>query len=683
MAVRIEGEVEIKALGRTLSRIVERHEVLRTRLVMSGGEPRQVIDLAEPRQVSVVDLEGLGEKAEKTARRLAEAESLRPFDLGRGPMLRALLLRLSASEHVLVLTTHHVASDGWSVGILLQEFFQLYESCKQQPAQPAALLLELPVQYADYAAWQREWLQGEVLERGLSYWKQQLADLTPLQLPVDFAATAEPARAAGVHAFQIDRELTGLVEKLARREGATTFMVLLSALQAVLARWCSQSDIVLGTVSANRDRVEIEPLIGFFVNTLLIRTHVKPELKVRQLIRDVRETMLTAYAHQEIPYDKVVEELPVEGAADPKGLFRVLITSLNAMRPAYHPGGFELLSLSERQAKFDLTISLSSAAGELISGEIEYAKDIFAAGTIGRLASALQTVLRQMTATPDMRIDNLKWMQGDEEARVLLLAEGPRREFTGATVDAMIARQALERPSAAAVVFEEKQLTYRQLEDAAARLARHLQSLGVGTESPVGLCLQRSEEIIVAILAVLKAGGAYVPLDPAHPVDRLQMMIRQSGVQLVVCHRATLAKTTSLEAPVLCIDEHLEIAEPAASELKPPVKDGQRLSSYILHTSGSTGRPKGAAISHNALTNYVRNIIQLLGLPAGYFLCSYLDFVRGPGQHSTVSRSVLRRRPAFDLRGARPRRSPAGGIFREVCDRLHEDHSGPSPRIAG
>jgi amino acid adenylation domain-containing protein len=580
-AVRLQGILDAAALERVLAAVVRRQESLRTRFPWTGGEPVQVVDEATASPLSCVDLRALGPLAEPEACRLASREAARPFDLQSGPLFRALLLCLTGREHLLVITLHHIISDGWSLGVFVRELEAL----------SAALPLpELPVRYRDFAVWQRARLRGEPLERGLAFWRDELRGLPPgIDLPTDRPRPPVQTFRGAVRPFSLDPATTGRLRELARAEGATLFMALLALFQALLARWAGQEDLAVGTPVAGRTRLELEGLIGFFVNTLVLRGDLTGDPDARTLVRRARERFLAAQAHQDLPFEKLVEELRPERDLARPPLAQVLLVLQNAPRAPLALPGLKVVPepVETGAAKVEIQLTLEEAGGGLI-GSLDFNRDLFDASTVDRFLGHLSTLLAAAVATPDGRILELEILTAHERQQILSEHNPSERFPREPPVHERFAAQAALRPQAVAVVCGDARLTYGELERQADALARHLRRLGVGPEERVALCLERSIGMIVGILGVLKAGGAYVPLDPEHPPER-QALVLADAQPRVVLTQSDLAE---------------RLPFPAAREDGAPLGDAgvcEKSPQYILYTSGSTGLPKGVVIPHAAV----------------------------------------------------------------------------------
>ncbi len=600
LAVRLRGRLDRAALARALGALVERHAVLRTRFRDLEGRPVQTIvaaDGAAP-ELPLVDLRhgGSGSARERAARRLAAAEAALPFDLRRGPLLRARLVWLEDDEHLLLLTLHHIASDLWSLGVLMSDLVAGYAG---------APLGALPIQYADYAAWQRAWLQGEVLERQLAYWRRQLAGVPALQLPTDRRRPAVPSQRGGEVALELSAALAASLQRVGRDSAATLFMTLLAGFQVVLARYSGQDDIAVGTAVANRGRRELEGLIGFFVNVLVLRTGVGGGPTFRDVLARVREVTLGAYAHQDLPFERLVEELRPARDAGIAPLAQVAFQLQNAPSPAVRLPGLEIavVPLASRTAKYDLSATLTEHAGG-IAGSLEYSADLFEEATVARLAGHLRRLLESAAADPDERIAELALL--DERERRQVVVDWNRTAVDWGPVcpaHELFEAQAGRTPDAVAVVEGELCLTYAGLDRQADRLARRLRAGGVGPEVRVGLCLGRGAALIASVLAVLKAGGAYVPLDPGYPAERLAWMIEDAAPRVVLAAEGdsgSAAGVLAAGAPVLALEAGGGLAgEPPAA--RPPSSASPANAAYVIYTSGSTGRPKGVVVEHRGL----------------------------------------------------------------------------------
>ncbi|HJX27332.1 MAG TPA: amino acid adenylation domain-containing protein, partial [Thermoanaerobaculia bacterium] len=630
-ALRVEGPLDAAVLGRCLGEIVRRHEALRTVFVAPRGAPVQVIQPPAPVALPVVDLSALApSRREVEALSLAGEEAVRPFDLGDsngGPLLRGLLLRLAAEDHVVVLTLHHIASDGWSMGILVREVAALYPAFAADRPSP---LPELPVQYADFSVWQRSWLHGEVLEQEIAFWRGQLAGLPPLlELPSDRPRPALLSQRGANRTVRLPAPLVRQAEALGRREGATLFMVLLAAFQALLARTSGQDDLAVGSPVAGRNRVETEGLIGFFVNTLVLRGDLTGTPTLREMLGQVRETALAAWLHQDVPFEKLVEELAPRRSLAHAPLVQVMLALQNAPLGKLEIQDLRLrpVEVAGTTAKLDLTLSFAESAGSdrALEGAIEYAIALFDAATIDRLGEQFERLLTVATAEPDLRLAELPLLSSGERHQVVTEWNDTGEEGWEGSVTSLVERWCREQPDAPAVVDAAgRALTYGELGERASRLAGFLGALGVGPESVVAVLMERSVELLVAQLGVLKAGGAYLSLDPSHPAERLAFMLGETAAPVVLAQEDLIDRLSEVRARIVCPDrDHQEID--LCSPLPPrPVEPDQL--AYVLYTSGSTGRPKGVQIAHRGLLNLVRWDLRAHGT--------------GPGDHRTQVASL-------------------------------------------
>jgi len=609
-AVELRGRLDAGALGDALRRVVRRHEALRTTFVSIDGEPVQVIhpEAAEP-PLAVVDLCGLPAPEGAEVERLARAEASRPFDLERGPLLRTVLVRLGPELHLLLLTVHHLVSDGWSMGVLIREVSALYGCAGELPP--------LPVQYADFAVWQRAWLQGEALDRPLAWWRERLAGApSALELPAE-----RPA--GGSSPLSLSAEVTAGLEALARAEGTTLFVALLAGFQALLHRWTGQEDLVIGTPFANRRRAEVQGLIGFFVNTLPIRADLTGRPSFRELLRRAREEVLGAHEHQDLPFERIVEELRPGRAAGRNPLFQVVLAFQNVPMPALDLPGLkaEPRGTDAGTARFDLTLDLRQGP-EGISGSIE--QGIFSGATAARLAAHFRSLLAAALHAPDAPAADLPLLSAAERHQLVVEWNDRAAAVPRLPIHRLFEEQVDLRPDAVAVEDGRRSLSYAELDCRANRLARHLRELGAGPEVPVAFCLERSIEAVETVLAILKAGGAYVPLSPSFPAERLSWIIADSGARIVVTGPGAPVPPIPPEIPVL--DLGRDAGEVSCERLE-EVETGPDALAYVLYTSGSTGRPKGVAVTHRNVVRLVRgNDFTELGPDESWLLLAPLSF---------------------------------------------------------
>ncbi len=621
-AVRLSGPLDAGALAASLTEIVRRHEALRTVFHLPAGpegedEPAQRILPPAPAALPRVDLRALSEAAEAEARRLAAEEARRPFDLARGPLLRSALLRLAEDEHVLVLGLHHIVSDGWSMEVLIAETAALYGAFAAGRPSP---LPELPVQYADYADWQRRWLAGEVLAAHLTYWRGALAGAPPLlDLPTDRPRPPMQTFRGARRAAVLPAATAEAVRELGRSQGITGFMALLAALQALLHRLSGQPVVAVGSPVANRSRAEIEGLIGFFANTLVFAVDLTGGPSFRALLERVREVALGAYAHQDLPFEKLVEELAPERSLAHAPLFQVMLSFQSAAGPAAAPALPEGLTLSPLEAgaaaaKFDLTLSVEER-GRRLALALDYNTDLFDAATAGRWLEHLRALLEGVLAAPEETVGVLPLL--DAHQRAQLLAEWNDTAAVSpawACLHELFLEQARRSPEAPAVIAPEGSLTRRELAERVGRLADHLRARGAGPEVLVGVCMERSLDLVVGILGVLAAGAAYLPLDSAYPRERLDFMLADAAAPLVLTQERVLARLDLEESGNgprwICLDRDWPAI--AAAPAAPPSGVRPDNLAYLIYTSGSTGRPKGVALTH-------RNAVALLSWASGIY----------------------------------------------------------------
>ena len=541
-AMHLRGRLDVQALQKALDHVVARHAVLRTTFVPVDGIPTQVIAQSRAAEMPLIDLRAWSDTARRAEVQRLLAETIRrPFDLVHDLMLRAVLLRLSDQEHLFLLVTHHIASDGWSTGILWQELTTLYRACACGQPSP---LPELPIQYVDYAVWQRHRLQGEVLENALSYWRKQLHNLSTLQLPTDRPRPAVQSFHGANQSLVLSKDLTEQLKALSRRERCTLFMTLLAAFQTLLHRYTGQADIAVGSPIAGRTWVEVEGLIGFFVNTLVLRTDLAGNPSFRELLGRVREVALEAYAHQELPFEKLVEELQPERNLSHSPLFQVAFGLQNTPRAALKIEGLTLspVEVDSGTAKFDLMLVMHEEPDGL-RGVLQYNTDLFDQATMLRLLGHFRTLLEGIVANPEQRLADLPLLTPAERHQLLVEWNDTRKDYPQDTcIHALFEAQVERTPEAVAVVCEDQQLTYRQLNSRANQLAHYLRQRGVGPEALVGLCVERSLDMVVGLLGILKAGGAYVPLEPAYPPERLAGML-EDGEGLVTPHPSACGAT--------------------------------------------------------------------------------------------------------------------------------------------
>ncbi|MBW4678519.1 MAG: amino acid adenylation domain-containing protein [Microcoleus vaginatus WJT46-NPBG5] len=616
--IRLTGNLDVEALRKSLNEIVCRHEVLRTTFAVVEGQPVQVIHPNRDFELPVFDFaqnenqKSSSQEGNKIQDFILE-EARTPFNLEQDSLLRVKLLRLSESEHVLILTAHHIVFDGWSMGVLLREISTLYQAVSEGKI---ASLPPLPIQYADFAVWQRQWLQGEVLEKQLAYWKQQLSGSLPvLNLPTDFPRPAVQTFQGKRQTWEFSKGLTEAIFELSRQEKTTVFMTLLAAFKVLLYRYTGQEDILIGSPIANRNRAEIEPLIGFFVNTLVLRTDLAGNPSFQALLSRVREVALGAYAHQDLPFEKLVEELQPERDLSHSPVFQVAFVFQNNLTQTLELPALKLSSkeVDTGTANFDLTLFVEETEQGLIA-TWEYNTDLFQAGTITRMTGHFQTLLEAIVANPEQRISELPLLTPEEQQQILIAWNNTLTDYPqDMRVHQLFEAQVERTPNAVAVVFENQKLTYQELNQRANQLAGYLQSLGIKPEVLVGICIERSIEMLVCILGTLKAGGAYVPLDPAYPKDRLALMLEDAQVQVLLTQKHLIQSLPQDQAQVVCLDEYQLDSFNKNSNAQSYPSSPSNLA-YVIYTSGSTGRPKGVQITHASVINFLRSMQNRLGV---------------------------------------------------------------------
>ena len=605
VALRLNGDLNVVALEKSINAIVTRHETLRTKFAAVDGEPFQVVS-ADAVAVEFVDLTlAPGVDVHAEAKRLMSAAAEQPFDLGQDYPLRVSLLKLAPAEHLLVLTMHHIVSDAWSVNILIQELSVFYEAFTTQ-SEPR--LPELPIQYRDFAAWQRNWLQNGFLGKQVAYWVSQLAGAPKLRLPIDHVRPTVRSHRGAHLSFKIGNELTQKLAELSKTEGATLFMTLLAAFKVLLFRYTGERDIVVGAPIAGRNRVETENLIGFFVNSLALRTDLAGNPTFRELLGRVRKVAFDAYAHQDLPFEKLVEELNPVRDVSQTPIFQVMFGLQNAPRtaPQLNHLAVTRVAVDTHSAKFDLTLLMSETADGL-SGWVEYGADLFDASTIERLQQHFENLLASIALNPDGRIANLPFMTARERQQILVDWNTTTTAFPRERcIHELFEAQALSTPSAVAAVFDDRELTYAELNRKANQFARYLRQQGVGPDVIVGLATERSLEMIVGLLAILKAGGAYMPLDPSYPRERLLFMIEQGNVKIVLAQKHLLASLPAGEARLIPLDDGAREINSEDEQNLPRVSEAESLA-YVMYTSGSTGQPKGVSVTHRNVVRLVKN----------------------------------------------------------------------------
>ncbi|HEY0607123.1 MAG TPA: amino acid adenylation domain-containing protein, partial [Herpetosiphonaceae bacterium] len=624
-AVRLTGRLDTSALQRSFDAIAERHAVLRTTFATVDQQPVQVIAPPAPIDIRFIDLRHLpAAEREATAQELAGKDALQPFDLRRGPLLRVTLLQLEATEHVVLFTMHHIISDGWSIGVMIRELATLYLAFAdgrphRVPSGHGTRLPELPIQYVDFAVWQRQWLQDQVLDQQLACWQQQLKGApAALELPTDRPRPLRQTFRGATLPLDMPPVLSQALNTLSKREGATLFMTLLAAFQTLLFRYSGQDDILVGSPIANRTRPELDGLIGMFVNTLVLRTDLSGNPTFVELLRRVRQVALDAFAHQDLPFERLVEAIQPTRDLSRSPLFQVVLVLQNAPAEVVELPGLALqpIAVASNTAKFDLTLSITEQANGL-AGALEYNTDLFDRTTIERMIGHFQTLLAGLAADPEQRIGDLPLLTEAERHQLLVEWNATAANYPqDVCLHTLIEAQAARTPAATAVVFEGETLTYAALNDRANQLAHHLRALGVRSETHVAICIERSLDLVVGLLGILKAGGCYVPLDPSYPPERLRFMLEDAQAHVLLTQQRLLGALPATDAQIVALDAQ---AAQIAQESTAPVCSGvtpEHLA-YIIYTSGSTGRPKGAMISHRGLVNYLSWCTRAYNLSAG------------------------------------------------------------------
>ncbi len=603
--VHLKGHLDLSALERSVNEIVKRHEVLRTNFVIVDAQPRQHVLPDLQLEIPVIDLSKAAtvdrkEEVQRLVEKLAAEEVRQPFDLSIGPLLRMKVLKLSEAEHVLLVNTHHIVSDGWSIGVLVKEFAHFYEAftSHKDPQLPP-----LPIQYADFAVEQRRWLQGNVLEKQLSYWKQRLRGRLPvLDLPTDRPRPAVQTFNGARENSLIPKTLTVAIYELCQRYDGTLFMVLLAAFELLLYRYTSQDDLLIGTPIANRTRAEIEGLIGYFANTLVLRADTSGDPSFLDLLDRVRAEALGAYNHQDLPFERLIEELQPRRDVSRSALFQVAFVLQNTPSQELKLPGltFTPMPLGTGTSKFDLTLEVTEVE-EGLALAVEYNTDLFDASRIARLLDHYQALLQSIVEAPEQPVSKLSMLTGEEYALQLGWATAGATHEAHACLHELFEAQVERTPHAIALVFEDIRLTYDQLNRRANQLAHYLGALGVSPDTLVGIYMERSVELVVGLLGILKAGGAYVPLDPFYPAQRVALILEDSRTNVILTQQELRDKLPPHDARVLCLDAASESIN-SQSEQNPSTEVRPANLAYVIYTSGSTGKPKGTLITHANVT---------------------------------------------------------------------------------
>ena len=605
-ALHLNGDVKLAALKNAWGAVVDRHETLRTRYINADGRLQIDFSAAPEVPIPVTDFSGIEHnKREDLLSAALHAEANRPIDLGRDPVIRTVLYRLGECEHVLQVTIHDVAFDGWSTGVLFRDFAAFYNAAVTGTA---AQLPELPFAYSDYARWQREQCTGPEKERLVSYWKNHLQGSSfTLQLPTDRPRPALQTFRGAVRGYSVPAPFATAIKELCMREQVTPFMVALAALYALLARYSGRADILIGSPIAARSRIETEDLVGFFTNTVILRGDLNGDPTFRELLQRVRQTTLGAYAHQDLPLELLIDQINPELDRSRSALFQVMLVFQSAPTQISELHGLEssVREVGTETSKFDFTIELRPS-GEALEATIEYNTDLFDADTIDRLWGHLTSYLQNASAAPEQKAAAISLLTSAERQQLLVDWNNTAAEFPGKglCLHQLIENQAARTPDQVALVFERQKLTYGELNHRANQLAHHLQGLAVGPDTLVGLFMERSLEMIVGLLGILKAGGAYVPMDPAYPKERLAFILEDSKAPIVLTQKSLMDKLPNFSGQTVCLDSGWAQITNQPQENPVSLVKPENLA-YTLFTSGSTGRPKGVALEHRSAVAFI------------------------------------------------------------------------------
>jgi len=590
---RFSGSLDHAALVKALHEIISRHESLRTSITVVDGEARQLV--APEISVNLV-AEDFSSSAEPLAKltRIANEEAARAFDLSQAPLFRLRLFKLAEHEHALLLTIHHLISDFWSLGLFHSELSALYE--KYATADERKPLPQRPIQYADYSTWQRSELDENNARSAIKYWTQQLSQ-TPkaLNLPTDKQRPMRLSFKGGFETRSLSKALSRQLSALARQENATLFMIMLAAFNVLLYRYTNQEDILVGVPMTGRNRVETESLIGFFVNTVVMRSDLSGEPTFRELLKRTREMTLAAYENQQLPFERLVQELQPARGLGHSPFFQVMLDVQSTGEQPAEGWRVEEIEIDRGGARADLLLFVTDTANSLDCW-LEYSSDLYHSETVARMLRHFETLLTNIAVNPDQNVSGLELLTSEEREQLLTLNQ-TRPAFAGKTLAEMFAAQVERSPDAIALTFESEKLTYKELDQRSNQLANHLLGHNPGTEALVALCLERSIDLVVAILGVLKAGCAYLPLDPTYPVERLNFMVTDSDARVLVTQSQHLDKFQEAGMPVICVDSDRETIS-TASTAQPNIKTVPENLAYVIYTSGSTGKPKGVAVTH-------------------------------------------------------------------------------------
>lgn len=614
VAIHKEGQVDVESIQRSLNVIVQRHEVLRTSFRMVKEQPMQVIAPSLSLSLPVVDLRIFSEDERKAvALQLAREELRQPFDMIQGPLIRAKLLWQHEDECLLLLTMHHIVSDGWSMDVLFKELVTLYEAFSSGQPSP---LPELPIQYGDFAVWQREMLQGNILAKHLAYWKKQLSGRpSGLELPADHLRLLDTTSRGSTYRVTLPKELTEALKELSRRERVTMYMTLVASFQTLLYRYTGQDDQVIGSITAGRTQRDTEELIGFFAQTLVLRTNLSGNPTFRELLGRVREVILDAQAHQDLPFEYLVKELRPERHAGRNPLFQVLLTLESPLSTL--PSGWTMnqMEIETGASRFDLSLDLKDGPEGLVCF-FEYSTDLFDQATIVRMAGHWQTILEAVISDHSRQLAEFPLLTEPEHHQILVEWNATAADYPkNLCIHQLFENQVESTPEVVAVIFEDEHLTYRELNRRANQLAHYLQHLDVGPDVLVGICVERSLDMVVGLLGVLKAGGAYLPLDPAFPSERIEFMLEDAQIPVLITQQHLTTQLPNHKASVVCLDtDGTKLSLQSETNLLPTTLSDNL--AYVIYTSGSTGRPKGVQINHRAVVNFLQSMREQPGLRA-------------------------------------------------------------------
>lgn len=601
--VHMTGELDVDALQKSFAEIIKRHESLRTTFGENDGDPFQLILSQFSAELKIIDLCYLtGEEQQEEMHYQVSEEAKMPFHLDQGPLMRTTLIKMGEAEHILMVTMHHIISDGWSISILIRELGMLYESIVRGQANP---LSELTFQYYDYVEWQHKWLEGEVLNSQLDYWKKQLSGQLPfLQLPTNYPRPTIQTYEGATIRFSLPKNISENITTLSHKAGTTMFMTILAAFQTLLYRYSGQTDILIGSPIANRNRTEVESIIGFFVNTIVLRADLSGDPTFMELLSRVRENTLQAYAHQDVPFERIIEEIQPTRDLSRNPVFQVMFVLQNTPMENIDLMGLQLntYDVDNGMAKFDLTLTMEETEAGL-KGCFEYNTDLFEASTIERMIGHLCTLLESIVITPELQINQIPLLTEGEIQQIQEWNKTQSDYPENRCIHELFEEQVDKTPKNIAIVHGEYQLTYEQLNKRANQLAHTLRKVGVGPEKLVGICMDRSVEMVIAIYGVLKAGGAYVPVDPSYPQERIEHILADSGITVLLTKSYLKDDLPTNRVVVYFMDDDKTFANESSENLTFEVSPEHL--AYMIYTSGSTGLPKGVLIEHRSLVNYI------------------------------------------------------------------------------